>query len=398
MKLTSATTTSIFVATTNSAGVAEFTVTAGIYTAEISEKRTVGATRTFFNGNKSIVVADDWADLPVALELTASESRAVIIKELYNGGCQKDDGSGAFQNDKYIILYNNSDETVSLKNLSFGAAMPLNGHATNNFPQIDGKPEYFTLDWTPVAYGLWTLESDMLLESGKQIVISLENSIDNTQTYSNSINFANPDYYAAYDIAVWTNTTYYKVADAIPTSHYLKGYKLPNVTSNALTLSVSSPAVFIFQPSEEINLADYLSNPDNIVLHGTSASQANLKVKTKWILDGIEVFQQGKQIDSKKRLPDAVDAGYIYLTNNQGYTLYRNVDKEATEAIAENAGKIVYNYNKGTTGIVPDGTTDPSDIDAEASIKNGARIIYLDSNNSTNDFHQRKQASLKDNN
>ncbi len=43
-----------------------------------------------------------------------------------------------------------------------------------------------------------------------------------------------------------------------------------------------------------------------------------------------------------------------------------------------------------------DGSTDPSGIDAEASLKNGARIIYQDTNNSTNDFHQRKQASLRD--
>ena len=46
--------------------------------------------------------------------------------------------------------------------------------------------------------------------------------------------------------------------------------------------------------------------------------------------------------------------------------------------------------------IGTDGSTDPSGIDAEASLKNGARIIYQDTNNSTNDFHQRKQASLRD--
>ena len=31
----------------------------------------------------------------------------IIIKELYNGGCPKDEGSGAFQMDKGFVLYNN---------------------------------------------------------------------------------------------------------------------------------------------------------------------------------------------------------------------------------------------------------------------------------------------------
>lgn len=47
-----------------------------------------------------------------------------------------------------------------------------------------------------------------------------------------------------------------------------------------------------------------------------------------------------------------------------GYTLYRNVDKEATEALAENEGKLVYNYSLGVGN-----STDASGIDAEASLK-----------------------------
>jgi hypothetical protein len=70
------------------------------------------------------------------------------------------------------------------------------------------------------------------------------------------------------------------------------------------------------------------------------------------------------------------------------------VDKTATEAISSNTGKLVYSYSGGTTDLT-DGTTDASGIDAEASIKNGAHIIYLDTNSSTTDFHQRKVASLR---
>lgn len=83
------------------------------------------------------------------------------------------------------------------------------------------------------------------------------------------------------------------------------------------------------------------------------------------------------------------------LTNFQGYSIYRNVDKAATEALPENAGKLVYGYSLGTLDYKGAQSTDPSGIDAEASIRNGAHIVYQDTNNSGNDFHQRAKASLK---
>ncbi|MEE3406725.1 MAG: DUF4876 domain-containing protein, partial [Candidatus Cryptobacteroides sp.] len=79
----------------------------------------------------------------------------------------------------------------------------------------------------------------------------------------------------------------------------------------------------------------------------------------------------------------------------KGYSVYRNVDKEATEAIEGNKEKLVYNYAGGTEDPEINGNTDPSGIDAEASIANGAIIIYKDTNNSTSDFHIRKVASIK---
>jgi hypothetical protein len=106
-------------------------------------------------------------------------------------------------------------------------------------------------------------------------------------------------------------------------------------------------------------------------------------------LDGVEVFGESYVASSKKRFPSSIDAGSVLLTKEKGHTLYRNVDKEETEKLPENKGKLVYGYTMGVS------TGDPSGIDAEASIKNGAHIIYMDTNNSTNDFHERKAFSIK---
>ena len=77
---------------------------------------------------------------------------------------------------------------------------------------------------------------------------------------------------------------------------------------------------------------------------------------------------------SKPRFSADINTGYLVITNNNGYSAYRNVDKEATEALAENKDKLVYNYAGGTDDI-EGGSTDPSGIDAEASIAAGAHII-----------------------
>ena len=78
------------------------------------------------------------------------------------------------------------------------------------------------------------------------------------------------------------------------------------------------------------------------------------------------------------------------MTNKLGHSLYRNVDQEMTEGMTENKGKLIYNYALGT-----DDSTDPSGIDAEASISNGAHIVYQDYNDSSNDFHERQKCSLR---
>ncbi|MDR2802476.1 MAG: DUF4876 domain-containing protein [Prevotellaceae bacterium] len=394
---------------TNADGIAVFKVNAGIYEASASEQRKDEYYKYSLNANKSgITINESWTDAePVELEYVVNATPQldegssdpkgrVIIKELYNGGCPKDDGSGSFNNGAYLILYNNSNGVANLKNLTVATTLPSNAHASNNF-LTNGVLSYASEDWVPAGFGVFYFLNDTELEPGQQLVIALNSAIDNTQTYSQSINFAHAEYYAVYDPeSGYNNPTYYPTpAQEIPASHYLKAFRFANVTSNAYIVSVNSPALFLFTPPAGSSVADVSSDPNRLTTHGASPSQAVLKVPVEWVIDGIEVFFNTNLSTSNKRLTPNVDGGWVGLTNALGYTLYRNVDKDATEAITGNAGKLVYSYALGT-GDIENGTTDPSGIDAEASIKNGARIIYKETNNSTNDFHQRKKSSLRD--
>ena len=346
--------------------------------------KTDGTTQELLTSDvKEILFSQEEANLT----LTEVNADQIIIKELYNGGCPMDEGTDYFQRDKCIILYNNCPQQAVVNNLCFAFATPFNSEAPNNkVYDANGQLVYENDGFIPALNGFWYYPGSLVFEPWSQVVINVQGAIDNTKTYSQSVNYAHEDYYCMYDPeAGYNNTSYYPTpADVIPTSHYLKAVKLGQ--SNAWPLSVTSPALFIFQVQGSTP-REYGTNANNLWYAPGEAHDdihACVKVPTEWIIDGIEVFNAAKKDDNKKRLTADIDAGYAYLTNKLGHTLYRNVDKEETEAIKGNAGRLVYGY-----------ADDPSGIDAEASIRNGAHIMYLDWNDSSNDFHERKKCSLR---
>lgn len=383
VSLKNTSTGAVFSEKTGAEGTAQFEVPNGIYEASASEQRVIDAEVYLFNGVNNNVNAST-EDVEASINLELSKGGSVVIKELYVGGCPMDDGSGYFARDQYVILYNNSSATIDISDFALAMVNPYNSQAANK-DYVNGELFYASEGWIPAGNGLWYFENNVKLESGKQIVIAMCGAVDNTKTYSQSINYANSEYYCCYDIEDYNHTSYYPTpSELIPTEHYLKVYSYGLGT--AWPLSNSSPAFYIVRP-QGTTLKEFVDNPDNENMYGSN--QVRRKVPVEWVVDGIEVFAKG-QSNNQKRLLPTIDAGYVEMTAKMGYTLYRNVDKEATEAIKENEGKLVYNYSFGV-----DDSTDPSGIDAEASIKNGARIVYMDTNNSTVDFHQRSKASLR---
>ncbi|MFA4868948.1 MAG: DUF4876 domain-containing protein [Pedobacter sp.] len=376
----------VFEGITDAQGKVIIDVPSDVYDIASSETRKSGANVYNYNAlNTNQVIVSNWKDGDViTMKLQESKSSQLVLKEVFVGGTPFDNGAGTFNYDCYVIIYNNSEFPCVTNNLCIAAIGPANAHATNNFYGTDGKLIYENEGYIPAAGGFWYFTQPLTLQPGEQAVVALYQAVDNTQTHSKSINLANPSYYAMYDMAsTYKNTTYYKSPSAlIPTSQYLKAVSYS--TGNAWVPSVLSPGVFIFEP-QGITPAAIGSDASLTVLN------SNKKIPVDWVLDGVETYLLNNG-NSKKRFLATVDAGYVYHINKIGYSVYRNVDEEATLEIPENAGKIVYGYNLGTVDI--GGSTDPSKINAEESIKRGARIIYKDSNNSSNDMHLRLKASL----
>ena len=101
-----------FSAYTNGNGEAKMTLPAGIYEASVSFQIKENNTTMLVNGLKPSFEITTKGQNNVPIEVVLSRQSPLLIKEIYNGGCQKDDGSGSWDNDTYFILYNNSAEGV----------------------------------------------------------------------------------------------------------------------------------------------------------------------------------------------------------------------------------------------------------------------------------------------
>ncbi len=375
----------VFADSTDSGGKVRFTLTPGIYEATASSVQKQGNnTLLSMNGTSGQIILGTEA-AQTAITLAASKISQLVIKEVYNGGVMKADGKN-FHFDKCIILYNNSSTALSMDNLCIGICSPYNSQANNRWYGCDGRLTYEREAYIPVTDGIWYFPGTLHIEPYQQVVVNVHGAIDNTLTYPQSVNYAREDYYCMYDPETgYTNASYYPTpADVIPTSHYLKAVKIG--ISNAWALSVTSPAVILFQ-TQDCTPRAFGTNVTNMAYTpGMAQTDINkvVKVPTDWILDGIEVFAAAYTTTNMKRLTATVDAGYVNLTNQHGHTLYRQVDETATRALEENSGRLVYGY-----------AADAHGIDAEASSRQGAHIIYQDTNNSSNDFYERETCSLR---
>lgn len=330
-------------------GMATFNVPAGIYDAYLNLVVEDPYYKTVYNASKTgIVVGDKTTDM---VELTVSATRMqtanpLVIKEIYCGGCQKDDGSGKFTNDKCIILYNNSSRAVPLANVAIGMVDPYNAEAAGHSFLIGGTLQYETEDWLPGINGIWYFNPSAEIAPYSELVVAVNGAIDHTLSYSNSVNYAKKEYYCMYDPEAassdgghYNSTSYYpSPSEVIPSDHYLKAVKYGKGT--AWPMSQFSPAVFIFK-TDGTTPEQYASNEDNIIYPDDKQGNliyACLRVPRSWVIDGVEVFNSNAIPSSKKRMTPDIDNGYVETNGGYSHAVVRKRDEAASAA----AGHDVY--------------------------------------------------------
>lgn len=384
--------TASFQEVTDDKGVATFILPNGNYTASATYKTSQDGVRYVYNGSNSAIAITEESENVFEIALQKVESQQLILKEVYSTGCPKND-SGNYSNDAYLVIYNNSDIEADASNLVIGLTYPANANATNKYYDESGALTYETAGWIPAYSAIWTFDAPVTIPAYSQIVIAVFGAIDHTATVTASVNLDNSAYYWMQANEQFKNAKYV-ASENIPATQYLSC--TPHNSGNAWVISNSCPAVFIGKMAKT-EVEALVTNKDGFdTTVGTTAALAMPKFPAANVVDAVDIWSAANIEKSKARYPASINTGYVALTNNLGHTVYRNVDKEATEALPENAGKLVYDYAGGTYDeAAGTGSTDPSKIDAEASIAAGAHIIYSDTNDSGKDFHERKVQSLK---
>lgn len=353
-------TTNRYAALTDKDGCAEFRVTTGIYRLSVLDKPEA---KVVFNGLAEQLELTR-GEQSLELKLRFAKPGSIVIREAYFGGCPALPAEGTYMRDKYVILHNNDLETQYLDNICVGVVDPYNSGNTSGNPWtevIDGQVVF--PDYAPVPDCVWQLPgsgTDFPLAPGADAVIALNGAVDHTQTYPMSVDLNNSAYFLCYDLLAYNQTQsvlYYPTpGDQTLESHQLKVVKKTGTNASATSaISQNSPAMIVYRAPSGFDLDTYLSNDLESVAARNSLRYT--KIPWSWVVDGVEVFSKSG-VSNVKRLHSEIDAGYVeFSASGLGHTVHRRLDEEASQG----AG-----YE-----------------------------IYVDTNNSSNDFYERETQSLR---
>lgn len=171
------------------------------------------------------------------------------------------------------------------------------------------------------------------------------NAVNHEQRASHSVNLAVADY------AFWDADLTKEEVPAPGVVPLLKFWK--EGTSTAFSVSQTGPAMILFK-IKGTSATEYAGDPGNLMKDPAkpNLNTRYLMIPSDWVIDGVECVISRAQ--ANKRLTTNVDAGFIFMENqNEGLAVVRKI--ESVE---------------------------------------GGRIIYRDTNNSSEDFEV-KPASLK---
>ena len=311
----------IYTGVTDLYGKATFTLENGLYAVTASGRHG----EHIFNGTTSGLVKLLGGDASCTVPLFHSISGALVIKEIYVGGCSKAPQEGTWQSDKYLIIHNNSAETVYLDGYCLGTVSPYNATANNPWPE--------GIDFAPIIQAVIGFPGggqDFPLAPGGDAIVALCGAIDHTRQYPLSVNLNREDVFALYNPEYFPTPTYHPAPGDKIQSARLMDIVIKTGQANAYSISISSPTVLLFR-AKGMTMAEYVAKPESITQVPGSTERV-VKIPLEWVVDAVEVFD-GRSSGNRKRLPSDLDAGFVIQSDTyKQHSLMRHVDEAATQA------------------------------------------------------------------
>ncbi len=223
----------------------------------------------------------------VTIEVGASKSGALVMKELYYCGSKTPTG-GSYFRDQFYEIYNNSEVVQNVKGLCIAILNPLT--ATANLPVWPGD------DASKYVYAstIWQvpLDKNYLLNPGESIIIA-QMADDHKKA---NLNPSSPVNLLSAEFETFVNAT--SLINDNPAINMFMAF-WPSPTPQWLT-TVFGGAFVIYIPSETIN-------PNNTVSPVGSTSK-NYRIAIDQVIDAVELVGNANQVQLK-RVPAVLDAG-----------------------------------------------------------------------------------------
>lgn len=312
-------------------GHAELMLPKGMYRFSVSDIQE----DDIFNGTLDKVAVKAGGRYSIAL--VRSRKGALVVKEIYCGGCLKLPEQGNYQADKYVIVHNNSLDVQYLDSLCIGSVYPYNAVSTNPFLSQDPDTGLDVLpDFVPIGAAVLRIGGDgttFPIQPGEDAVICINGAVDHTVNYNLSVNLNREDYFVVYSETDFNNTQYHPApGDKIREDHHLIVVsKLSG--ANAYVLSINSPAFVIYKARGK-SIEEYCLQSDMVTdIPGAQSAGRVFHLPFEWVLDAVEVFD-GSASNNKKRFPSMLDSGYATLSESfLGHTLMRKVDEDLSRSM-----------------------------------------------------------------
>lgn len=323
-------------------------VVPGIYTAILSGKGLTDDTAFQYMLSGNLVNQAMTADgQKFDIAVSGGKKGALVMKELYFSGVPS-----YYFRDQFYEIYNNTETTVYLDGLYFANLHPSRATTTLSL-WPDDNAVYAERVWRFPGDG-----DDYPLQSGESVILA-QNAMDHTANNPNS-----PVNLLVSDFEFYMGSTTYPDRPAFNMEHVFYNGKADIGTIQMWLVSVFGGAYCLFSVPDDAEW-DPVGDPNMSSTDlATTRSTLYAKIPLDYVIDAVECCANESEVNMK-RLPGVIDAGMTWVGNSYiGLGVTRRIE-------TDEAGN-------------------------PKTMSNGS-YIYMDTNNSTDDFEREVTPEIRRN-
>jgi hypothetical protein len=319
VKLTSKSIGSVISSFTSSSGIAVFQdVIPGTYDITVTKVLTstdaqtlTGISQTLtLNASKTDVSIDPTAGSSIELKLSGSAAGNLLIKEVYYPASKTASG-GTYFSDQFVEIYNNSTDVIFLDGLCiadiFGNSGLINTTSLPSPFKSDTEHSYASNVWRIPGTG-----KQFPLNPGSSIVIA-QDGVNHKEA---TLNPNSPVDLSKADWETYNERPDNRDADAPGVPNLEKVYFTGGFD---WLITVFGPGLVIFRTED-------FSKLEKLTVPGSTSTTQYVKIPNGIVIDAFEALKDANSA-SFKRIPVALDAGFVFASNTYTSESFRRKTK-----------------------------------------------------------------------